>query len=61
MGARFLRMDKKKIIYPAGMDTLIERLKKMRALNCNPSDVGVDRYILKKMLFNKLNVLTKFL
>ena len=32
------------------IETLIERFKKMRALNCNPYDVGVDGYVWKKFI-----------
>ena len=33
------------------IDTLIERFKKIRALNCtNPYDVGLDGYVWKKFL-----------
>ena len=45
----------------ANVDVLIERLKKVRALNCNPSDVGMDTYTLRRLPFNKLSILTKSL
>jgi hypothetical protein len=33
------------------IDTLIERFKKIRALNCtNPYDVGLDGYVWKKFI-----------
>lgn len=33
------------------IDTLIERFKKLRALNCtNPCDVGLDGYVWKKFI-----------
>lgn len=33
------------------IDTLIERFKKLRALNCtNPYDVGMDGYMWKKFI-----------
>ena len=33
------------------IDTLIERFKKLRALNCtNPYDVGLDDYMWKKFI-----------
>jgi hypothetical protein len=35
------------------IDTLIERFKKMRALNCtNPYDVGLDGYMWKKFIIS---------
>lgn len=36
------------------IDTLIERLKKIRALNCDPHDVGMDEYVWKRF-----NITTK--
>lgn len=38
----------------------IERLKKARALNCDPSSIGMNDYILKRLPFNKLNMLKRF-
>ena len=35
------------------IDTLIERFKKMRALNCtNPHDLGLDGYMWKKFIIS---------
>ena len=48
MGTRYARTLKKEKTYDVGIDTIIERLKKMRALNCNPSDVGLDGHVWKK-------------
>ncbi|MBN2452822.1 MAG: hypothetical protein JXB40_00980 [Candidatus Omnitrophica bacterium] len=46
----------------ASVDTLTERLKKVRALNCNPADVGLDCYIWKMFFMNsRSNVMTRFL
>lgn len=61
MGSRYLKANKKCEVYTGNIDIFIERLKKVRALNCSPSDVGIDNYGLKRMQFNNLNVLTKFL
>ena len=33
-----------------GIDTLIERFRKMRALNCNPYDVGLDGIVWKRFI-----------
>lgn len=60
MGSRYIKSNKKTEIYTGNID-IIERLKKVRALNCNPSDVGIDSYELKRLQFNRLNILTKFL
>lgn len=61
MGARYIRFIKKEKVYDANIDALIERVKKMRALNCNPSDIGIDNYVWKRLSLNRSNVLTKFL
>ena len=61
MGSRYIKSNKKRKYENAYIDIFIERLKKVRALNCNPSLVGIDSYVLKGLHFNKLNVLTKFL
>ena len=37
-----LQADKR---YTERVNTLIERLRKIRALSCNPSDVGMDSYL----------------
>ena len=37
----------------------IERMKKMRALNCSPSDVGIGSHLLRRMAANKPNFFTK--
>ena len=43
------------------INTLIERFKKMRALNCtNPYDVGLDGYVWKKFIITtRSHVLAK--
>ncbi len=62
MAIRCARSIKKEKTYEAGIDTLIERLKKVRALNCNPSDVGMDGCIWKKFFpGTRFQALTKFL
>lgn len=45
MRTRMQKMDRKESRYPASANTLIERLRKTRALSCNPSDVGMDSYL----------------
>ena len=59
MGSR--KSNKGVETYTANINMFIERLKKARALNCDPSLVGMESYILKKLPFNKLNVLTRSL
>lgn len=43
----------------AGMDTFIERLKKARALNCNPSDIGIDSFICRQLSWDRAHSSTK--
>ena len=60
MTNRCAKVGKKEKHYEVGIDTIIERLKKMRALNCNPSDVGLDGYVWKTFFANaRSNVVTK--
>ena len=56
MGPQYLKGSRKLGVSPAN---LVERLKKMRALNCSPSDIGMDNYVVKKLLFNKVSLLTR--
>lgn len=39
------RAGKKNIVCTTDANTLIERLRKTRALSCSPSDVGMDSYM----------------
>ena len=47
--------------YSIGIDSFIERLKKIRALNCNPVDVGMDNFIWRTVLSEKTDSRTKFI
>lgn len=38
------------------MDTLIERLRRMRALNSTPANVGITQYTLKNCGMQKRNI-----
>ena len=49
MNSRPLRSNRKEKFYSANVDSFIERLKKIRALNCSPSDVGIDNYLWKRI------------
>jgi len=51
MATRYMRSAEKQKTCAVGIDTIIERLKKVRALNCNPSDVGMDGYAWKSFFF----------
>ena len=61
MATRTIRLMKKPKTYEVGIDTIIERLKKVRALNCNPSDVGLDGYVWKSFFFTncRSSIVTK--
>jgi len=61
MGTRAVRLGKRDEWYNGNLDVVIERMKKIRALNSTPSVFGINRYSLKRMPFNKLSVLTKSL
>lgn len=60
MNSRNIRTGKKAKLYDSYVDTFIERMKKVRALNCNPSDVGIDSYVWKKLSSGIANYVTKF-
>jgi len=62
MPNRCVKSMKKDKNYQVGIDTLIERFKKVRALNCNPADVGLDCYIWNMFFTNsRSNVMSRFL
>ncbi|OGW83117.1 MAG: hypothetical protein A2987_00095 [Omnitrophica bacterium RIFCSPLOWO2_01_FULL_45_10] len=52
-------LKKEKIDTPC-MDMFIERIKKIRALNCNPLDVGMDNFVLWKLISDRPNNSSKF-
>lgn len=59
MGSRIARLEKKEETYSVNVDSFIERLKKVRALNCDPSDIGMDSFMWKR--FNRTNIITKII
>jgi hypothetical protein len=62
MPNRCIKQVKKERNYQVNIDTLIERYKKVRALNCNPADVGLDCYIWNMFFANsRSNVMSRFL
>jgi len=62
MSNRCARSTKKEENYQVSMEPLIDRFKKVRALNCNPADVGLDCYVWNVFFTNsRSNALTKFL
>ncbi|MCX5677719.1 MAG: hypothetical protein NTY76_01225 [Candidatus Omnitrophica bacterium] len=62
MPNRYVKSVKKGKDYQVSIDTLIERFKKVRALNCNPADVGLECYIWNMFFVNsRSNAISKFL
>ena len=60
MGSRHIKSGKKIEIYNTNnIDNFVERLRKIRALNCSPSDVGIGSHLLRRMAANKPNFFTK--
>ena len=64
MNPRNTRLNKKSSTTEAynvnnSLDILIERLKKIRALNGDPAFFGLDSYVLKRMNFNKVSLFTR--
>jgi len=55
MGSRYYNRSTRKFVgtREAGLEVFIERMRKMRALNCSPSDVGVDSFTLRKFIVGK--------
>lgn len=45
MHNRLRKTSKQDVLFTASANTVIERLRKTRALSCNPSDVGMDSYL----------------
>ena len=59
---RFAKSEKNGRNYQVSMNALTDRFKKVRALNCNPADVGLDCYIWNMFFANsRSNVMSKFL
>jgi hypothetical protein len=61
MSPRYRKSVKKTKLYNAGMDGLIERLRKVRALNGDPAAFGMDGDAFKKFSFHRSELLTKLL
>ena len=61
MLSRNARLVRRPEIYNADISTSLERLKKARAVGCNPSYIGIDNYICKKLFSIRTNLLAKFL
>lgn len=61
MSPRYRRCNKKIKLYNANMDVFVERLRRVRALNSNPSFFGMDSEAVKKFSFHRVEILTKLL
>jgi len=48
MGSSKIRNEKSVRIDEAGIDVCIERIRKARALLCDPSYLGIDKYVHKR-------------
>ena len=48
MATRQVRTNKRVKVHELCEDTFIERIRKMRALNCNPADIGIDNLVWRK-------------
>lgn len=59
MNNRRVRFEKKEEPCIISVETLIERIRKARALNCNPTYLGLDSASCKKAFFNKLGLFTR--
>jgi hypothetical protein len=61
MSPRYRKSNKKVKLYNANMDAFIERLRRIRALNTDPSFFGMDSEAVKKFSFHRVEILTKLL
>ena len=61
MSPRYRKCVKKVKLYNASVDTFVERLRRVRALNSDPSFFGMDSDALKKFSFHRVEISTKLL
>ena len=61
MNNRLPKEARKKESHGVGIETFIERLKKVRALNCNPYDIGIDSFVYRQLSWDKPNTSTKII
>jgi hypothetical protein len=57
MGFKRGSKSRKEKPYITNIDTSLERLKKVRALHCEPDYIGIDTLVLKIFPFNRPNSL----
>ena len=60
MATRHVRAGKRVGLHEVCEDMFIERIKKMRALNCNPADIGIDNVVWRKFSSGSAHYATKF-
>jgi hypothetical protein len=61
MSPRYRKLTKKIKLYNASMDVFIERLRKARGLNSDPTFFGIDSDVVKKFSFHRMDISAKFL
>ena len=61
MSPRYRKYSKKIKLYNANMDAFIERLRRVRALNSDPSFFGMDSEAVKKFSFHRVGIPAKLL
>ena len=61
MSPRYRKSVKKVKLYNSSMDTFVERMRRVRALNSDPAFFGIDSDAAKKFSFHRIEILTKLL
>lgn len=61
METRNSKPGKREELCGFNISTSLERLKKARAVGCNPSYIGIDNYICKKLFSARTKLLAKFI
>lgn len=61
MISRSSRLVKREELGNVVISTSLERLKKARAVGCNPAYLGVDNYIVRKLFSRTANLLARFI
>jgi hypothetical protein len=61
MSSRNRRYGKKVKLYNSNMNAFIERLRRVRSLNSDPSLFGIDPESTKRFSFHRVETITKFL
>jgi hypothetical protein len=59
VGSRYRKYNKKVKLYNASMEVFIERLRRVRGLNSDPSFFGMDSDAVKKFSFHRADAFTK--